>query len=246
MTIINSFIIVSKKYFINLNPKTFLFRLIHKQTLFLQTILFLLIMKKLGILLLAFTLWMGANAETKKNPDTTGTSKTVIGSDSLQKLYMSDKLSPKEAILLQKLSADQIMKLEEDRLARDKMNDMPFDKFGLLLICIAPFIMAVLIIYFTSVYKNRESIRKHELYMKALEAGQTIPENYFKEQEKAKTSNLQKGAIWLAVGLALVISKFATQKDIFILGIVPAFIGAAFLFVYFIEKTKNQLPENNE
>lgn len=202
-------------------------------------------MKKLGIILLFTVLWMGVKAETKTS--TQDSVKVEVSNDSLQKLYMNDRLDPKESILLQKLSPDQIMLLEKQRLDNDKINDMPFSKLGLFVISISPFLMAILIIYFVGLYKNKESVRKHELYMKALEAGQAIPENYFKEPTKPKSSNLQKGAVWLAVGLGLTI-LLLVKGDIKESGVgaLPAFIGVAYLLVHYLEKPKNKLPEGNE
>ena len=202
-------------------------------------------MKKLGIILLFAVLWMGVNAETKTSKQDSVNAE--VSNDSLQKLYMNDRLDPKESILLQKLSPDQIMLLEKQRLDNDKINDMPFSKLGLFVLSISPFLMAILIIYFVGLYKNKESVRKHEFYMKALEAGQTIPENYFKEPEKPKSSNLQKGAIWLAVGLGLTILllvKGDTKESG--VGAIPIFVGVAYLLVYYLEKPKKQLPEGNE
>ena len=197
-------------------------------------------MKKLGIILLVTLLWMGVEAKTKVVIANDST-QTEVSSDSLQKLYVNDNLDPKEAILLQKLSPEQLMKLEQDRLANARINDMPFSKFGLLMISVAPFIMVILIVFFGSLYKEKESLRKHELYMKALEAGQTIPDSYFKSAEKPRTSNLLRGAIWLGIGLALVIASVVLEKDFLFLGVIPAFVGAAYLLVYFIEDKKKKL-----
>lgn len=200
-------------------------------------------MKKLGIMLLLTVLYVGVFAKTESQPMTSDSTKMIAHNDSLEKLYMNDNLDPKEAILLQKLTAEQLMELEKQRLEKDKMDNMPFDKFGLLLISIAPFVLVILIVFIATNFKNKESVRKHELFTKAIEAGQAIPESYFKEQEKPKTSNLQKGAIWLGVGLALVIASFVTNSNLFTLGIIPAFIGVAFLLVYFIEKPKKSSSE---
>lgn len=205
-------------------------------------------MKKLGILLLAFTFWMGVNAETKKSIEASSTPKTEVSNDSVQKLHQNENLDPKEAVLLQKLTPNQIMELEKQRMENEKMNEMPFSKFGLLLICIAPFIFVIFIVYFTTLYKNKESLRKHELYMKALEAGQTIPENYFKEPEKPKTSNLQRGVIlfMLGIGFAVIYLGINHFAGFAIVGVILGFMGGAYLLVNFLEKPKNQLPGENE
>ena len=89
--------------------------------------------------------------------------------------------------------------------------------------------------------KNIESKRKYDLYTKSLEMGQTIPENFFDEPKKANpASNLKRGILWLAVGLAVLVSFVVLHKtNGLILGIVPAFVGAGYLLVHFLDKPKS-------
>lgn len=63
----------------------------------------------------------------------------------------------------------------------------------------------------------------------------------FEEPKKANpASNLKRGILWLAVGLAVVLSFVVLHKtDGLILGIVPAFIGAGYLLVHFLDKPKS-------
>ena len=118
---------------------------------------------------------------------------------------------------------------------------MPFSGFQLFLICALPFLFAGTIIVVNVRHKNMESKRKYELYTKSLEMGQTIPENFFDEPKKANpASNLKRGVIWLAVGLAVLISFVIMQKhNGLILGIVPAFVGVGYLIVHFLDKPKS-------
>lgn len=63
---------------------------------------------------------------------------------------MNEDLDAREAILLKKLDAKQLMDLESMRLSQEGKNEMPFSGLGLVLICLAPFIMVILIVYFSS------------------------------------------------------------------------------------------------
>lgn len=203
-------------------------------------------MKKLGILFFSLLIGLGVAAAPKQPVAQVDSTKASAKVDSISPSDYAN-LDPKEAILLQKLTPEQLMSLEQERLENERVNDMPFSKLGLLAICLAPFILVILIVYLESSYRDRQSKRKHELYLKALEAGQTIPESYFKSPEKKKSSNLQKGAIWLGIGLAITISVLVIGKiETLFLGIIPTFVGIAYLIVYFIEDKKKTTKEVDE
>ena len=89
-----------------------------------------------GVLMLALSL----TAQNQTKPDT---AKAVV-KDSIEQLYMNENLDAREAILLKKLDAKQLMDLESMRLSQESKNEMPFSGLGLVLICLAPFIMAIL------------------------------------------------------------------------------------------------------
>ena len=103
----------------------------------------------------------------------------------------------------------------------------------------------VIILVFLGNFKNKESKRRYDLYMKSLEMGQAIPEHFFEEPEKKNVvSNLKKGILWLAIGLAIVVSCIVVaEKEALFLGIVPAFVGLGYLLVHFLDKPKQDLPE---
>lgn len=200
-------------------------------------------MKKIGIVLFALSFWVIATAQDIHVGDTADNAPVEKSIDSLQKMDVGDHIDSKEAYLLQKLSPEQLMELEKERLINIRNSDMPFSKLGLLLISIAPFLMVILIVYLSNNQRDKESVRKYELYMKAIEKGQPVPDSYFKEQERTKMSNLQKGALWLAVGLALLLVALVMKKSFFMFGIVPAFVGAAYLLVNFFENPKKDISE---
>ena len=93
-----------------------------------------------GVLMLALSL----TAQNQTKPDT---AKAVV-KDSIEQLYMNENLDAREAILLKKLDAKQLMDLESMRLSQESKNEMPFSGLGLVLICLAPFFFFFIIMYF--------------------------------------------------------------------------------------------------
>jgi len=223
------------------------FRLIRKQPLF-YTLKFK-IMKRIGLFLLALSLFVGANAVKP----------TEIHKDSVKEVRIiqteKGENSASDSMLMQKLSSDQLMKLEQDKLElqRQKIdaengNKLPMSPFSIFMICLLPFLFVAVIIIINVRSKNAESKRRYDLYSKSLEMGQTVPEHFFDEPKKENPStNLKKGILWLVVGLALLISFVVMgQKDALIVGIVPAFVGIGYLLVHFLEKPKTDTRENND
>jgi hypothetical protein len=204
-------------------------------------------MKRIGLFLLALTIFVGANAVKP----------TVIQKDSVKEVRIihseKDGNSAKDSILMQKLSPEQIMQLEQDRLGLERQkidanngNHLPLGGFAIFMICMLPFLFAAVIIISNVRTKNAESKRRYELYTKSLEMGQTVPEHFFDEPSKSASSNLKKGILWLVIGVGLLISFVAMgQRDALIVGIVPAFVGIGYLLVHFLEKQKTDSTINN-
>jgi hypothetical protein len=206
-------------------------------------------MKRIGLFLLVLTLFVGANAAKP----------TVMKKDSVKEVRIThtekDENSAKDSMMMQKLSSDQIMQLERDRLELERQkvdansgNKLPMGPFAIFMICMLPFLFAAVIIISNVRSKNAESKRRYELYAKSLEMGQTIPEHFFDEPKKDPSSNFKRGVLWLVVGLALLISFIVMgQKDALIVGIVPTFVGIGYLLVHFLEKPKTiSTGTNNE
>jgi len=198
-------------------------------------------MKRVFLFLLALTLLVGAHATA-----------STIDMDSLKdeivKTSKEIQDQKKDSIMLSKLSPNQLLELkkgeqevEKQKIEAERHADMPLPSFIIFLICALPFLFVGTIIVVNVRHKNMESKRKYELYTKSLEMGQTIPENFFDEPKKANpASNLKRGVIWLAVGLAVLISFVIMQKhNGLILGIVPAFVGVGYLIVHFLDKPKS-------
>ena len=136
-------------------------------------------------------------------------------------------------------------------LDSDESNTTGFVGTVLFLVIALPVLITfgaiVLIVYFSTKHKKEREKARYDFYLKSLEAGHTLPENFFEEPVK-QSSNLKKGAIWLAVGLGVMIfGLFEVDNSLMGIGAIPAFIGAAYLLVYFIErKNNNDTPAVNE
>lgn len=205
-------------------------------------------MKTLGLFLLSMLMIIGVQAtEIDINADS--------ANQEIQVQNEGIRQSIKDSILLQKLSPDQLMQLEREKIdvERQKIDannkaDMPLNGFGIVLICLMPFVFVVLAMQIVSKVRNQESIRKYELYTKSLEMGQPVPEHFFDEPKKANAaSNLKKGILWLVIGLALTISFIViNKKDEVILGIVPTFVGIGYLLVHKLDKPKLETKSNTD
>ena len=205
-------------------------------------------MKRIGLFLLALTLFVGANAAN-----------STLNVDSLKNAIIRDSKEiqdqKKDSIMFSKLSADQIMELKKGEqdvrrqmIENEGRNEMPLNGAGIVVICLLPFLFVIGIIYIQARTRNLESKRRYDIYLKSLEMGQSIPEHFFDEPQKTNaSSNLKKGILWLVVGIAIVIS-FIVMKEIdgLIVGIVPAFVGLGYLLVHVLDKPKNELTDKKD
>ena len=147
----------------------------------------------------------------------------------------------KDSVMYNKLSAEQLLELKRMEIEATQPPKMPFSGMIVFLICALPFLFAGIVIVVNLRAKNTESKRRYDLFTKSLEMGQTVPEHFFDEPKKANpASNLKRGILWLAVGLAVVVSFLVLHEhDGLILGIIPAFVGAGYLVVHFLDKPKS-------
>ena len=206
-------------------------------------------MKRIGLFLLALTLFVGANAATSS-----------VNIDSLRdevvKHNKEIQEQRKDSITFAKLSPNQILELkkgeqevQKKQIENESHPEMPFNGFELFLICLLPFLFVATIIFVKAKSQKEESKRRYDLYSKSLEMGQTIPEHFFDEPKKANpASNLKKGILWFVVGIAVLISFIVMgNKNGLIAGIVPTFVGIGYLLVHFLDKPKTDSTiDNNE
>lgn len=205
-------------------------------------------MKKLGLLVMALLLFAGIQATASE-----------VNIDSLKQEIIKQskeiREQQKDSIMLSKLSPNQLLEIKKQEMEIKKQevenegsSDMPFNGFELFLICLLPFLFVSVIVFLNARVKNAESKRRYELYQKSLEMGQTVPEHFFDEPKKVNpSSNLKRGILCLAVGLALLI-YFAINHNSFALiaGIIPAFVGVGYLLVHYLDKPKTDATTKND
>ena len=121
-----------------------------------------------------------------------------------------------------------------------------------------PIIMIILIAWFKSSERRKRNELQADLYAKALEKGQSIPDipaDLFAELKEPKKKNnpLNTGVICIATGIGISVFiwlgsiSFAQVSEeasaVFIsfasVGIIPFLIGLAFVIIHFIEKKKD-------
>jgi hypothetical protein len=116
-----------------------------------------------------------------------------------------------------------------------------------------PMILVIVLFWLNNNTKNKQNQLQAELYAKAIEKGQELPANFFAPVtpvKKKKSKQLNTGIILIAVALSIstffllllliVENAKAEVKSGIALGIIPFFIGAAYLIIYFIEKKQEQ------
>ncbi|MDD3079802.1 MAG: DUF6249 domain-containing protein [Paludibacter sp.] len=154
-----------------------------------------------------------------------------------------------DSMILQKLSPEQIIELKKQeaeveisRIAAQSKQDMPLNAPAIVLIVLMPFVFVIIVLIIMNNIRNKESQRRHDIYMKSLEMGQSVPEHFFDEPKKTNpSSNLKKGILWFSAGLSVLIYFLIVgETSALILGIVPAFVGAGFLLVHILEKPKKE------
>ena len=181
--------------------------------------------------------------------------KTSISALHSQQKLLKTELSKaeKDSILYQKLSPDQLLELksqeqelEMQRIDAENRREMPLNPAAIVMIVLLPFLFVDIVLVIQGNIRDKDSQRRHDIYLKSLEMGQTVPEHFFDEPQKAKTvSNLKNGILWSAVGLALLIYFIVEQEnEAFIVGIVPAFVGVGYILVHFLDKPKNNDEQN--
>ena len=121
---------------------------------------------------------------------------------------------------------------------------IPF--FAIFATIICPIIMVALIVWFRLNYKNKQNKLKAELISKAIEHGQTIPDNLFETKKpKDKNGPMNTGIIMISIGLGIMLF-FATTDNItkaLGMGVIPLVIGIGFLLIHFLDKKQ---PKEND
>jgi len=109
-----------------------------------------------------------------------------------------------------------------------------------------PIVMIILIVWFRNNARNKRYQLQADLAAKLIENGQTLPEKFFDEPKKQRNP-LNIGIVCIAVGIGTALFIWLVSGAISgvqliarasSIGIIPFFIGVAFLIIHFIEKKK--------
>lgn len=103
-----------------------------------------------------------------------------------------------------------------------------------------PFVFVLIMAWIKSNEKHRSNQLKAELYMKAMEKGETLPENLFKEPVK-RNKSLKTGIILISAGIGIILFM-ALNADPgnyvrrISAGLIPFCLGIGYLLIHFIWK----------
>jgi hypothetical protein len=140
-------------------------------------------------------------------------------------------------LLMEKLSPQQILELEKYRTLGHDSDEPKLSSVGIMLISLMPFLTAILIVFFVIRNRRMKEERMFQLYEKALDAGKDLPDSFFRRSDTEPQSNLLKGLIWIGVGIGVSYGALKLMGDHspWAFGLIPAFVGLAYLISYFVE-----------
>ncbi len=188
-------------------------------------------MKKLGFLLL-FALFaifsLDASTGAKVNAD-------IANKDSIYQA--TTHAQAVDSVQEQKLASEQIYEREKNDSDSNNTSEI-LNRLVAILVPMMAFLTAILIVFFVLRNKRIKELRMIQLYEKALDAGKDLPESFFRRPEQEPKSHLLKGMIWMGSGLGITIGAFYMMGEHtpWAFGLIPFFIGLAYLISYFIEK----------
>lgn len=191
-------------------------------------------MKKIGLIMIALFLSLAINlsAQTKavshlQDSTLTQTSDTVSEAKDIDDLVDE---------LVNKTVSAKIKDLDSDSTdATGFVGTIVFMVIAMPILI--TFAAVVLIIFLVLRYRKIREKGRYDLYVKALEAGQPLPDKFFEELAKTSSSNLRRGAVLIAVGLGMAVLGLLGKNVVMIgIGAIPGFIGIAFMLIYNIER----------
>lgn len=203
-------------------------------------------MKKFGLFMIALLMGIAVNLSAQQTVPSVPQDSALVQTTDSEYTDAPEKSGDPIDKLVEKAINTRIGNLDSD-----ETQTTGFVGTILMLVIVLPTLITfgaiVLIVFFSTKHRKEREKARNELYLKSMEAGQPLPEKFFEEPVK-QSSNLKKGAIWLAVGLGVMIfGLFESDDSLTGMGAIPAFIGVAFLLVYFIEKkNNNDTPVVNE
>ena len=119
---------------------------------------------------------------------------------------------------------------------------------------ILPFVFVIFVLWIKMKEKHQRRQLQADLFAKALEKGQPLPDNLFAEENK-QDNPLNTGIILIAVSIGIMVFMWTFfnaivkhnpgadgLSSVSLVGLIPLLTGIAFLIIHFIEKKKkNQL-----
>lgn len=186
-------------------------------------------MKKFGFLLL---LALFAAFSMNATPNTSGSDSAI--KDSIYQANKSGQTIDDEQN--QKEAAEQFYENSKDDFAFNTSEIL--NKLVAILVPMMAFLTAIMIVYFVVRNNRLKEQRMIQLYEKALDAGKDLPDSFFKRSEKEPKSHFLKGLIWIGAGLGTSIGGIFLmgQHSPWGFGLIPLFVGIAYLISYFVEK----------
>jgi uncharacterized membrane protein len=121
-----------------------------------------------------------------------------------------------------------------------------------------PFVFVIIITWLKNNEKSKRYQLQADLYGKALEKGQPVPTDWFKNAEQKKKRNpLNIGIVCIAVGVAMSVffwlmaiglgrfekEAYEALTSVSSVGIIPFLIGVAYVIIHFIEKKKAETED---
>jgi len=194
-------------------------------------------MKKLIVLvaLVAIVFCGYAAKAVGQRVDSTATTEELA--DSINKKLTSNQLFELEK-----------MKLEHKQLENEMMlEESPTDMVAIF-VPIAMFIFSFFTVFIVLYFQRKDREAKYRVIEKALEHGQTLPEEIFeKKKVKRQWSAVRTGIILVTFGIGIFLTfLLIDEKEASFLGIIPIFLGLGFLLIGWVENKKKNKIEKTE
>lgn len=106
-----------------------------------------------------------------------------------------------------------------------------------------PFVMIIAVVGFVLYFRYKRKKELYALMAKFLEAGKEVPIELLKEPKEV-SSDLKKGLIGVALGIAGVTGGFMINMKLVWISLIPLFVGLAYILSHFLLKKKDETSGN--
>jgi len=187
-------------------------------------------MKKVSVMLsLVCLVFIQAFSIVPKDSALKQVAKT-IDSSGLSKAL--DKLDPDQIV-------DVIKSMNHENAGKDDVH------LNVNVVSLAPFIMPILIILIVFLVKAYNTRQKTKLAMLCVEKGQAMPTDFFKEKGTKRRSNLQRGIIFISLGMGLFICLYILQGiKIASVSLIPLFMGLGYVIIHYLDNNNGNESSN--